>query len=421
MIRLILIRHGRTAWNALDGPGQRFRGIIDLPLAQEGVAQAQATAERLAHLPLKAIYTSPLNRSTHTADLLAEPHGLAPQPHPGLGSMDYGDWAGQLTSDVAHHWPSIYQAWQQNPFSVQVPGGESAQELRERAVTAVHQILSYHDDGETIGLVSHQVVTKSLVCSLLGLPGSTFWRFGQDLCNLTCFDYDPAHGQFILTSLNDTCHLSSSLPGTVRGTSRLLLLRHGQTAWNVGAGEERFRGRTDLPLDDTGISQAGAIASRLRNQPISAIYASPLQRTRQTIAPLAAQHSLPIQSHEGLLDIDYGHLQGLTLSEAKQTHAELEATWRTTPARARFPMGEGLVDVQARVLSLLDDMTTHHPGATVILAGHQIVNRVLVCTLLGLDMDRIWHIQQDTAGINLFQEVEGTWQTLTLNDTCHLV
>ena len=56
-----------------------------------------------------------------------------------------------------------------------------------------------------------------------------------------------------------------------------------------------------------------------------------------------------------------------------------------------------------------------------ILVGHQIVNKVLACTLLGIDLDHIWQIGQDTAGINLFQELEGTWQTLTLNDTCHLL
>ena len=66
-------------------------------------------------------------------------------------------------------------------------------------------------------------------------------------------------------------------------------------------------------------------------------------------------------------------------------------------------------------------MGNQHPEESVILVGHQIVNKVLACTLLGLDLDQIWQIRQDTAGISVFQEVEGTWQTLTLNDTCHLM
>lgn len=420
MIRLIFIRHGHTAWNDTDGPGQRFRGIIDLPLAPEGVAQAQATAQRLAHLPLAAIYTSPLGRSQHTAQLLAEAHGLAPQPLPGLGSMNYGDWAGQLNSDVARRWPEIYRDWRRDPFSVQVPGGESARDLRERAVAAVHHILSQHSDGETIALVSHQIVTKSLVCALLGLSGPTFWRIGQDLCNLTCLDYHPATGEIVLTSLNDTCHLNPALPGVPGDGCRILLLRHGQTAWNLGAGEERFRGHTDLPLDTMGLSQAQAIASRLWNEPITALYASPLLRARQTITPLATQCSLPIKSHQALLDIDYGQLQGLTHAEACEIHPELYTTWRTAPAQVQFPMGERLADIQTRLLALLDEMVRRHAAETVLLVAHQIVNKVLACTLLGLDLDRIWHIRQDTAGINVFQEVKGIWQILTLNDTCHL-
>jgi probable phosphoglycerate mutase len=335
--------------------------------------------------------------------------------------MDYGDWAGQLTADVARQWPEIYRKWRQNPFSIQVPGGESLPHLRERAVAAVNHILSHHNDGDTVALVSHQVVTKSLICALLGLPEPSFWSIGQDLCNLTCLDYDPATSEFILASLNDVCHLSPSLPDIPQGATRLLLLRHGQTAWNLGAGEERFRGRTNLPLDAVGLSQAQAIATRLHNQPVSALVASPLQRARQTVTPLAVQRSLPIHPHEGLLDIDYGELQGLTHSEASQSHYELYSKWRTVPAQVRFPAGERLADVQTRLLALLDEIVDRHSGETVILVGHQIVNKVLACTLLGLDLNGIWHIQQDTAGINLFQRRGSTWRTLILNDTCHLV
>lgn len=419
MIRLILIRHGHTAWNDAEGSGRRFRGIVDLPLSEEGLAQAQVTAQRLAHVPLAAVYTSPLIRSFHTAQLLAKTHGLEAQPLPGLGSMDYGDWAGQLTSDVARRWPDAYVRWQHNPFSARVPGGESAQDLRLRALAAVHQILARHADGETVALVSHQIVTKTLSCTLLGLPDTSFWRIRQDLCNLTRFDYDCKSGEFTLTGLNDTCHLDP-WPGATPGRCRILLIRHGQTAWNLGAGEERFRGRTDLPLDASGFTQAQAVADRLSNQPIAALYASPLLRANQTITPLAEQRSLPIVPHEGLLDIDYGHFQGLTKSEAAQKYPELYASWSTTPAQVRFPAGEALADVQARLRTLLDEISNRHPGQSVVLVGHQIVNKVLACTLLGLGLDQIWRIRQDTAGISVFQQMDGAWQSLTINDTCHL-
>lgn len=201
---------------------------------------------------------------------------------------------------------------------------------------------------------------------------------------------------------------------------RIILVRHGQTAWNAGAGEERFRGRTDLPLDETGLAQASAVARRLKSEPIAAIYASPLSRARQTAVPLAVALDQPIYGDDGLLDINYGQFQGLTHAKAAVAYPELYTLWRATPGQVRFPGGESLADVRARLLALLDELAGQHPDETVVLVGHQIVNKVLACTLLGLDLDQIWRIGQETACVNVFQQADGGWHTLLLNDVCHL-
>lgn len=420
MIHIILIRHGRTAWNVSEGQGRRFRGIINLPLADEGVTQAEATAHRLADIPLAAVYASPLRRAAHTARVIAELHDLPVQSLPGLASMDYGDWAGQLHADVARRWPDLYRRWHHDPFSVQVPGGDSAADLRERAVVAVHRALACHADGEIVALVSHQIVTKTLVCTLTGLANTMYWHVRQDLCNLCRIDYDPVHDQFTLVGLNDICHLDPVLPQSRGDGVRVILVRHGQTAWNAGAGEERFRGRTDLPLDDVGLVQAQAVARRLEGEPIAALYASPLLRTRQTGAPLADKLGQGVQSHDGLLDVDYGRFQGLTHSEAAVVFSKQYTLWRTFPSRVRFPDGEGLGDVQSRLLTFMDELAERHRGQTVVLVGHQIVNKVLACTFLGLDLDQVGRICQDTAAFSVFQKVNGIWQVLGVNDTCHL-
>lgn len=420
MIRIIIIRHGRTAWNATESQGERFRGVVDLPLADEGVVQAQVTARRLAAEPLAGIYSSPLQRAVHTAQIIAAPHGLTVQTLPGLGSMNYGDWAGQYHTDVARRWPELYRRWRHDPFSISIPGGESAAALRRRALAALHEAVGRHTDGQTIAIISHQVVTRTLACALAGLPNPAYWHIHQDLCNLNRFDYDPIRGQFTIVGLNDTCHLVPSLPRPRGEGVRLVLIRHGQTAWNEGARQERFRGRTDLPLDESGQAQAQAVAARLAGEPLAAIYTSPLLRARQTIAPLADRLGLAIQPHEGLLDIHYGDWQGLTHAQAAAAYPELYACWRTTPRQVHFPGGESLADLQARLRSLLDDLTTRHPGQTVVLVGHQMVNKILACTLLGLDLDQIWRVRQDTAGLNLFQRPGDAWHTFSLNDTCHL-
>lgn len=420
MIRIILVRHGRTAWNAREGQGERFRGIVDVPLSEEGVAQSMVTARRLAAEPLVAVYASPLRRAADTAEIIAGVHGLDVQTLPGLRSMDYGQWAGKLHDEVARQWPDLFRRWERDPFSVQVPGGESMADLYQRALAALHQALATHNDGDTIAVVTHQAVTRTLVCALVGMPNAGYWWIRQSLCNLSRFDYDPGRKVFNVVGLNDTCHLSPLLPRTHGDGTRLLLVRHGQTAWNAGAGEERFRGRTDLALDEKGQAQARALARRLGGESVAALYASPLLRARQTLAPLAEKAGLPLHAHDGLLDIDYGRFQGLTQAEAATTFPDLYRLWGSAPGQVRFPGGESLADVQARLLSLLDELAARHPGETVALVGHQIVNKVLVCTVLGLDLDQIARIQQDTGGIDVVQRVGDEWHLLRLNDTCHL-
>jgi probable phosphoglycerate mutase len=430
MIRIILIRHGRTAWNADDEPSECFHGSIDLPLVAEGAAQAHATSHRLAHIPLAAIYSSPLQRAAETARTIARPHGLHVQKMPGLRSMDYGHWAGQSYANVADRWPELYRRWRHDPFSIQIPFGEGMPHLRHRALVSLQDILTRHASGDTLALVSHQVVTRTIVCAVTGMPGPSLWLLRQELCNLSHLDYDPARKEFVLVGLNDTCHLARirlapshqdpAPSATCRPATRIIFVRHGQTAWNAGAGEERFRGRTDLPLNRLGEAQAQAIADRLERAPVEAVYASPLLRTQQTAAPLAKRLGLPVQPHANLLDINYGRFQGLTHAQASRTDPELYAQWRSTPSRVRFPGGEGLADVQARLLDLLQEAANLHQGQTVILIGHQIVNKVLVCTLLGLNLDQIWQIQQDTCGLDIFEEADGGWCTVGLNDVCHL-
>mgnify|MGYP003780638445 CR=1 FL=1 len=129
---------------------------------------------------------------------------------------------------------------------------------------------------------------------------------------------------------------------------------------------------------------------------------------------------LQVVSHPGLLDIDYGRFQGLSHDEAASVYAETYRLWRTQPSEVTFPLGESLYQVQDRLQSLLSELAAPHAGETVVLAGHQVVNKVLACTLLGLDLDQIWRIDQATAGINVYQQAGSTWQVLRLNDTCHV-
>lgn len=199
----------------------------------------------------------------------------------------------------------------------------------------------------------------------------------------------------------------------------LVIVRHGRTEWNR---EVRFRGRMDLPLDQVGLAQAGALAAATRSRwpAVAAVYSSPLLRARQTAEPIAAALDLAVQVHAGLRDVDYGEWTGLTPAEVEARDPDLHRLWRTLPHQVQFPGGETLNDVQERLEQLLQEMEYAHSGQTVVLVGHIVVNRVLLCTLLGLGLDGFWRIDQDNGAISTARCARGIGAVESLNDTCHL-
>ena len=203
--------------------------------------------------------------------------------------------------------------------------------------------------------------------------------------------------------------------------TRIILVRHGQTEWNAGAeAGERFRGRVDLPLDDVGLAQAQAVAERLADRPIIAIYSSPLQRAVETARPTAQQLGLLVQPLPGIIDINYGDWQGLPHDEVAQAHPDLYRLWLEKPHRVRFPHGESLRQVRLRGMAALREVAARHEGQVILLVAHQVVNKVLVCAMLGLDNCHFWRIQQDNACINVFEHQDGIFTAVLINDTCHL-
>jgi broad specificity phosphatase PhoE len=204
MLRMILVRHGQTEWNAGSAGGEHFRGRIDVPLNAAGEAQSQAVSERLRTLKVAAVYASPLQRAQRTALPIAEAHGLAMLPFEGLLDIDYGDWAGRAHSEVAGEWPVLYARWRSAPHEVQIPGGESLADVRQRVSAGLNELVGRHQN-EIVVLVGHQVVNKVLLCVVLGLENSAFWRIRQDTCCINRFDHD---GQaFSLLTLNEVGHL----------------------------------------------------------------------------------------------------------------------------------------------------------------------------------------------------------------------
>jgi broad specificity phosphatase PhoE len=198
----------------------------------------------------------------------------------------------------------------------------------------------------------------------------------------------------------------------------MILVRHGQTEWNR---VERFRGRADVPLNETGLAQAEATGQRIAAelQP-AAVYSSPLSRAVKTAEVIAEHFNLPVQIHAGLADIDYGLWQGLTPDEVKERWPEIHHAWYNTPHTARIPGGETLDELRARGMAAINELANRHAGQTIVLVGHTVINRIILLGVLGLGNDRFWRLKQDTCAINLFEVEDGTFTLASLNDTCHL-
>jgi len=199
MTETILVRHGETEWNV----GEIFRGRIDIELNETGVKQAELLAEYLSDVEIDAIYSSPLKRALKTAEVIAHPHKLEVVIAPDLIDLDFGQWQGLPLQEVKNKYRELYTEWVDSPDQVTIPGGESLNDVRKRALDVMNEVIAEYRG--TVILASHRVVNKVLICALLGLDNSHFWNIRQDTCGLTTFTY--TNERFILTEHNSTPYL----------------------------------------------------------------------------------------------------------------------------------------------------------------------------------------------------------------------
>ncbi|MDE3090696.1 MAG: histidine phosphatase family protein, partial [Chloroflexota bacterium] len=127
-----------------------------------------------------------------------------------------------------------------------------------------------------------------------------------------------------------------------------------------------------------------------------------------------------IQKHAGLLDINFGAFEGMTLEEARQAFPEVVEKWITAPGHVKFPKGDSFRTLRTRIEQMLDELAAKHPGETVALVSHKIVCGAMLCVVLGLEADALWRIQQDNACINTFEKRDAGWVVTLLNETSHL-
>jgi probable phosphoglycerate mutase len=182
-VKLLLIRHGLTDWTGKRLPGR----TLGIHLNEVGRAQVHALAQRLASLPLGAIYASPLERALETAGPLAAAHGLDFRVNDGLGDVDCGEWAGRDLEDLRQE--ALWQVIQAPPSAARFPGGESLREARDRIVAALDGIRDAHQ-GQVVAVVSHADPIKLAVAHFVGVPLDLYHRLLVSPASVTALDLD---------------------------------------------------------------------------------------------------------------------------------------------------------------------------------------------------------------------------------------
>jgi phosphoserine phosphatase len=200
--------------------------------------------------------------------------------------------------------------------------------------------------------------------------------------------------------------------------TKIVLTRHGHVE---GIKPERFRGREPLPLTKRGQAEAVALAQRIADafRP-SHIYTSPMGRCVETATAIAKATGAGAKTCDDLNDADYGAWQFKTFIEAKAQDPALFAAWFATPHLVRFPNGESLQDVVARVANALRMVLARHPDETVVLVGHDSVNRALLLELLDQPLSAFWRVEQGPCCINEIDVFGGGIWVRRINETQHL-
>lgn len=200
-ISVFLIRHGQTQWNK----ERRFLGRTDIPLDEEGRAQAALLAKALAPVRFTAIYSSPLSRAWQTAEAIATNREVTIGASPELTELNQGELEGRYGSALAADFPDFYAQWRADPTHVRIPGGETLAECSLRANAALGSILSRHRPGDSIAVVAHRVCISAILATTLDLPVRFNMRIGQRNTAINLISHRD--GTTRLRRLNDASHL----------------------------------------------------------------------------------------------------------------------------------------------------------------------------------------------------------------------
>jgi len=200
--------------------------------------------------------------------------------------------------------------------------------------------------------------------------------------------------------------------------TRLIAVRHGETAWNV---DTRIQGQLDIGLNPNGLWQARRAGQALADEPVAAVYASDLSRAWQTALEIARPHGLEVRPEPGLRERAFGRFEGMSFAEIEATLPEQAKRWRERDPEFEPEGGESLLVFRERVTRVAASLAARHPGELVVLVAHGGVMDVLyrAATRQELQAPRTW--QLGNAAINRMLWSSEGFSLVGWSDTAHLV
>jgi broad specificity phosphatase PhoE len=219
----------------------------------------------------------------------------------------------------------------------------------------------------------------------------------------------------------ETAPWLSAAPGVAEdldlAPSRLLLVRHGESTWNVVG---RIQGQLDPPLSDRGREQALELAARLRGHRLAAFYCSDLTRARQTAAALAPAVGMEPVPLAGLREIGLGAWEGKTAEEVCREFPDDFQAWRRERSWDLIPGGEGACAFERRVAATLRQIEEQHPWGDVLCVTHGGVIQVALLAVIGRRSTGFFPFAIDNGSLSVIRRSDGRSMITAVNDTCHL-
>ncbi len=199
---------------------------------------------------------------------------------------------------------------------------------------------------------------------------------------------------------------------------KLYFLRHGET---TSSQTGSYCGRLDIDLTPSGIQMAEDFAKTYQNVPWKAVYSSPLKRAIATARPLCDLLNIPMELRHGLKEIYYGEWEGKTPEEVNQNFHDEYVRWLADPGWNSPSGGEKAIDIARRTSEVLEEIEKTHETGNVLVVSHKATTRIMLCSLLGIDVGRYRdRIAMTVAALSIVEMAENGPLVHVMGDRSHI-